>query len=130
MALSTVTSQESGHCVTDIIVRDTLYSNVRFGVLKDLCSDVLLGGDFQTLHKRVVFEYDGPKSEFVINDQAKLCAVTTVRVKAVKLFENLAPRCQPIATKSRRFSAADRRFIKEEVDKLAWSGVNQPSRSP
>jgi len=130
MALSSITCQGECHCVADLTVNGRSYPKVKLGVLKNLCSDVLLGGDFQTQHKRVMFEFCGPDSEFVIKNQDNLCAVAAASVSPTKLFENLAPGGKPVATKSRRFNLQDRNFIKSEVAKLASAEVIKPSRLP
>ena len=97
-------------------------------MLKNLCADILLGGDFQIQHKRVIFEYNGPKHEFVIS-RATSCNVTAANVEPSRLFANLTPNCHPIATKSRRFNVDDKVFIKDEICKLEESGVIRPSSS-
>ena len=46
------------------------------------------------------------------------------------LFEHLAPECKPIATKSRRHSVYDEKFIHAEVQKLLKEEIIEPSKSP
>ena len=93
MALSTMTCREIGHCVTDLTLNGRKYTNIKLGVLKHLCSDLLLGGDFQSQHERVIFQYTCLKSELVVKD-SKLCTVTAANVKPCNLFKNLAPECK------------------------------------
>ena len=46
------------------------------------------------------------------------------------LFTHLSPNIKPVATKSRRQSPPDQKFINEEVRKLHRAGVVRPSVSP
>ena len=47
MALSTMNTTILGYCVIDLKLNGHDYKNVRLSLLKDLCSDVILGHDFQ-----------------------------------------------------------------------------------
>ena len=118
-----------GFCTVDLNIRQQFYT-VKLGVVENLCSDVLLGSDFQGLHKRVIFEYHGSKPDFVVNNLTDICSSMISNVSPVNLFKNLLPGCRPIATKSRRFNADDRSFIQEEIDKLKKEGVIRSSSSP
>ena len=53
-----------------------------------------------------------------------------MNVNPPNLFKNLTTDCKPIATKSRRFSATDSKFIKSEVDRLYTEGIIEESTSP
>ena len=61
------------------------------------------------------------------NDQ---CGVTVSIVETPRIFHNMLPTCQPIATKSRKFNHEDNLFIKEEVRKLLNEQIIEPSYSP
>ena len=65
-------------------------------------TDLLLGSDFQQMHEKVIFRYDGSKVKLVPKPDAGICSTVASRVKPVSLFSNLLPGCHPIATKSRR----------------------------
>ena len=56
MTLTTLKTDVIGCCTTDITLNDCTYSNVKLSVLKDLCSDVILGHDFQKHHERLTIE--------------------------------------------------------------------------
>ena len=113
------------------LVKYRTYSQVKLGVLKNLCSDILLGGDFQSQHRKVIFEYDSKGSDFIVkNRENNACAVAAAFTKPSTLFDNLHPDCRPIATKSQRFNSQHREFMKDEVDKLSSAGIIRPSRSP
>ncbi|KAA3670974.1 uncharacterized protein DEA37_0014831, partial [Paragonimus westermani] len=46
-----------------------------------------------------------------------------------KHFGNLSPICKPIATKSRRLSSPDQKFVESEVRRLLAEGIIEPSYS-
>ena len=89
---------------------------------------MLMGQDFQFLHKQVIFEYGGTKSDFIVSQDA--CALTAAEAKPPSLFHNLSRDCKPIAVKSRRFNSEDHAFIQKEVDRLYSEGIIQPSTLP
>ena len=130
LASSSTRGQIVGHCVVDLTIQGKKYEQIALGVLKDLCADLLLGGDFQKQHKRVVIHYDGSKPDLVVSKNQHLSVVAASDVKPANLFNNLAPECRPIATKSRRFNAEDRNFIVDEIERLQSTGVIRPSNSP
>ena len=130
LASSSTRGQIVGHCVVDLTIQGKKYEQIALGVLKDLCADLLLGGDFQKQHKRVVIHYDGSKPDLVVLKNQHLSVVAASDVKPANLFNNLAPECRPIATKSRRFNAEDRNFIVDEIERLQSTGVIRPSNSP
>ena len=43
-----------GVCYTDIKIKGRTYENIELGVFKNLCAEVLLGGDFLCKHNRFV----------------------------------------------------------------------------
>ncbi|XP_046863329.1 uncharacterized protein LOC124457082 [Xenia sp. Carnegie-2017] len=111
MVLTSLKAKVLGHCFVDIELGHQCYSSVRLGVLKDLCSDIILGQDFQREHKSVVIEF-------------------AASIEEPSLFANLLPECKPIASKSRQFSREDQEFIKQEINHLLVEGIIEPSTSP
>ena len=59
MATTSLTENIYGCCNVDITVNGSNYSSVKLRVLKNLCTDILLGQDFQSLHKQVIFRLEG-----------------------------------------------------------------------
>ena len=60
MALSTMNTAILGYCEIDLKLNGPDYKNVRLSLLKDLCSDVILGRhDFQTQHQHLKFNLGG-----------------------------------------------------------------------
>ena len=123
----------TGYCVVNITVNGRNYKDFRFNVMKDLCSDIILGYDFQNMHKRLIIELSGSKSDLVIENNTTLCALSVASVGEPSLFANLLPNCKPIATKPRRFGLQDREFmlfIQSEVNRLLADGIIETSTSP
>ena len=104
MALTSLKTHVIGHCFADIDPNQHVYTCTRLGVLKDLCSDIILGHDFKKEHERVTIEFGGSKPELIIPNSAPVCAVSAATIDEPSLFSNLLPDCKPIASKSRRFS--------------------------
>ena len=105
--------------VTDINIKDRVYSNITFYVMKDLCAEAILGQDFFAAHKSVCFNFGGLESTLNIeNSGIDTCGLTVMNITPPKLFENLTPECKPIATKSRKFCQKDVKFIDQAVSKL------------
>ena len=125
MALTTLKTDVIRLCTTDITLNDRTYSNVKLSVLKDLCSDIILGHDFQKRHKRLTIELHGSHSELIVSNSS--CALAASGIDVLYLFAHLIPGSNPIATKYRRFSFSDRTFIQEDdvvwKHRTKWCGV-------
>ena len=87
LASSESKGQVVGKCEVNLTIENEKYLNVNLKVLKGLCADVLLGGDFQRQHKRVIFQFDGEKSDLVVGGQEQVNAVAAADVKPVSLQE-------------------------------------------
>ena len=74
MALTTLKTDIIGCCTADITLNNCTYTDVILSVLKDLCSDVILGHDFQKRHKRVTIELHGPQSDLIVSNSPS-CAL-------------------------------------------------------
>ena len=61
MASTSFSSQIVGTVNVDLKLNNTLYSNVKLSILHDLCVNVILGLDFQTLHQSVTLSFGGRK---------------------------------------------------------------------
>lgn len=85
MALNSLKSHIAGHCYVDIILNKNVYSSCRLGILaepsgdtcKDLCSDIILGQDFQ--EKSVIIKYGGSKPELIIPKLTPVCALSAAQ---------------------------------------------------
>ena len=78
MALTTLKTDVIGCCTTDITLNDRIYSNMKLSVLKDLCSDINLGHDFQKRHKRLIIELHGSQSYLIVSNSFSCALVTAV----------------------------------------------------
>ena len=130
MALTSLKTHIIGHCFADIDLNQRVYKSTRLGVLKDLCSDIILGHDFQKEHERVTIEFGGRKPELIIPNSTPICAISAATIDEPSLFSNLLPDCKPIASKSRRFSKDDQDFIQQEITKLLSEDIIEISSSP
>ena len=59
MALTTMNTSITGCCTITITLGD---NGIRLSVLKDLCSDIILGHNFQRLHKSLTIDMGGTKA--------------------------------------------------------------------
>ncbi|KAK4314282.1 hypothetical protein Pmani_014433 [Petrolisthes manimaculis] len=66
LASTSFSAKATGLCTVNIKVNGRDYENVRLTVLPQLCSDVILGQDFQKLHSSVTLTYDGTLTPLVI----------------------------------------------------------------
>ena len=129
MASSTTKIKSCGFCVVNVKLKDASYELVRLNVFDNLCSDVILGLDFQTQHQRLVFEFNGDSPDLIVSSDSS-CALTAASTEEASLFSNLSPDVTPIATKSRRFNDEDRAFIQKTVDDCLAQDIIKPSSSP
>lgn len=60
----------------------------------------------------------------------KICNWTIANVKPFSLFNHFTGDCKPIATKSRKFSSEDYKFIQTEIQRLLKENIREPSNSP
>ena len=130
MALSTAKTLVLGHCFADINLHGYVYAATCLGILKNLCSDVILGQDFQRKHKRVVIEFDCSKPDLLIPGTMPVCALLETSLGEPLLFANLLPGCKLIATKSQRFSKNGKSFIHQEITRLLAENIIEQSTSP
>ena len=98
------------------------YKNVHLHVLPDLCADLILSLDFQTQHQSITLNYGGklPPLDLV-------CGLSSLNVKPHDLFANLGDDCHPVASKSHRYSFADKQFIEKETKRLLEEGIIEKS---
>ena len=145
MALTSMESLIIGHCRLTIMLNGQKYDDVRLDILQNLCSDLILGYDFQKQHKNLTFELGGSKEDLVVttNTQPVISTVDTnersppqtsagkvADVDPPSLFKNLSKDTKPIVTKSRSFNKDDRAFIKNQISSLLEEGLIQRSDSP
>ncbi|KAA3674998.1 uncharacterized protein DEA37_0001168, partial [Paragonimus westermani] len=123
VASTTYTSVTHGHCLVTVDYHGNRYSSVKLSLLPNLCSDVLLGHDFLKQHQHILISFGGSKPAFF------LYSLTAAYVEPPTLFGNLSPLCKLIATKSRRLSSPDQKFVESEVRRLLAEGIIELSCS-
>ena len=124
MATSSLSTKTEGSCSVTIKYQGHTYKDFHLSVMPGLCSDLILGLDFQSQHDSVTFKYGGTKPPLSV------CGFTTLNIEPPSPFENLTADCHPFATKSRRYSKDDLTFIGNEVELLRKEGIIEPSQSP
>ena len=137
LASSKCKIQVRGHVLTDISLQGETYYGVRFGVIDNLCADVLIGVDFMVHNKlqTIILGSDSAGKEtrlelLLANCNNVLAYSKSAHNSDSRLFHYLKPGCKPIAIKSRNYSYEDRQFIIDEVDRLLRNGIIEPSKSP
>lgn len=70
-AIKTEEANYTGVCINDIEVGGRKYGRVKFKVLDDLCVAVILGYEFQKLHKNVIFTFGGNRRQ--LKSYSKKC---------------------------------------------------------
>ena len=129
MASLSMKIKSTGFCLVDIHIHKSKCDAIRLNLFDDLCSDVILGLDFQCKHQRLIFQFDGECSDLIVAND-KVCSVAAATTEKVPLFSNLSMGYRPIATKSRRYNQEDHKFIQNHVDQQLKEGIIQSSSSP
>ena len=115
LAKQNATLKGLGKTSAELTVFEQKY-NLQLGITRNLCADLILGQDFMEQHRRVVFEVNDEGKDIIIN--SSVCTVAAAKINPICIFKNLDPGVRPIATKSRRFNAEDKQFIRLEIKKL------------
>ena len=88
---------------------------VKMGVVRELCADLIFGQDFLKRHKSATFSdgrtVKGYRSKSMQYLWSCCCRHTTTA--SGRLFQFLDPKIRPIATPSRRFNLVDMQFIRK-----------------
>ena len=119
-----------GYCDVKICLLGRSYQGIKFSVIPKLCTDVILGEPFLKLHKALHVEFSGTEPALELAADMSCALACAMRIPPARLFSNLSSDCQPVATRSRKFNASDKKFIEDEVQKLLDAGVIEPSDSP
>ncbi|XP_064115027.1 uncharacterized protein LOC135221134 [Macrobrachium nipponense] len=132
LAQKSLHTNSSGYVNVDLTLHlnGETYPSTRLAVMKDLCSGVLLGQDFQEQHQKVTIEYGGPKPVLNLSGANSYCSLAAAAVDEPSIFQHLLPNCKPIVTKSRHYCKDDKEFIEAETSRLLAEGVIEDSISP
>ena len=115
-------AQIHGYCETDLALMGFQYKKVHVHVLPDVCADHIMGLDFQTQHQSITLNYGGKGPPLGL-----VCGLNSQNVKPPDLFANLVVDCHPLASKSHRYSFADKQFIEKEMKTLLEEGIIEKS---
>ena len=104
----------------------------QFGMLKDLCSDVILSQDFiMKLHERITFQSGGRRPSINVPNRLNgMVSVAAANVEPPQLFQFLDPGIKPVAAPSKRLNANVLVFVRQEVTQLSEKGIIEPALSP
>ena len=111
-------------CEVEVEIGQKKYSKVTFYIMPSASFEVILGVPFFELHNTVSFHYDSQIPEHYAN------TLTSMVIPPATPFEFLTSDCHPIATKSRLYSAVDKKFIAEEINKLLNDKIIEMAKSP
>ena len=131
MASSEVSIPTCRIVVATFSFHNRTYPTTTFSVIKNLCSDVIVGQEFLKLHSSVTFVMNGPEEALTIPPlKPQQLYVAAARLDPPHLFEFLLPECTPIASRSRKYTPEDAKFIASEVQQLLVANIIEPARSP
>ena len=102
MASASLSAKSIGHCYVSITLQNRKYKQVKLTVLEELCTDIILGTDFQEMHESITINYGGNKPALTFS------TLTVLKTEPPTLFAHLSADCKPIATKSRKYTQSDR----------------------
>jgi len=134
MPPTSLSAKINGSTRADLVVSGQRYPKFSFGVMDNLCADVILGVDFMKLHRSVTFETTGSRDAICLQTRTStnvqgVCNVLAAKVDAPRIFRTVDKNCKPTETKSRKFGLEDKQFISEEVTKLLQAGIIEPFQS-
>ena len=130
MASTTHSMKIKNYCIVDITLNNQLYQSVKLMILPESVANVILGLDFQELHKKVTFHHEKGYLPPLNVCGSVTESFPTLKTEPPELFANLIPGWHPVREKSRRYSLEDREFIAKEVVRLESLGVIERSNSP
>ena len=118
-------SQSEGFCLSTICLENRNYAETKLVLLDNLITDVILGREFLEQHQQLCIHFGGSNPVLTIG------ALKCLRSNIVpRLFEHLASNYKPIATKSRKHSTANEKFIADTIRTQLRDGIIEPSTSP
>ena len=90
MATSSLSMKTEGSCSVTIKYQGQTYKDFHLSVMPGLCSDLILGLDFQSQHDSVTFKYGGTKPPLSV------CSLTTLNIEPPSPFGSLTADCHPM----------------------------------
>jgi transposase InsO family protein len=124
MASTSESILSPGYCIVDISLLSRSYPNLQLTVMPNLCTDVILGYDFMSLHRSISFSYNNGSIEAL-----SICSAIPMSIDPPCLFPKFTLDCRPVSCPSRHFNSDDRQFIQQEISQLLEEGTIEPSNS-
>ena len=123
LAAGDYTPQVLGECILDVSYKSKQHKSVKFIVIKDLVTPIIVGYDFLSRFNELAIKFQN-------QDPLSLATLTPMKTEAPRLFEHLVPNVYPVTVRSRRFSKEDQDFIKGEIKNLLLNDIIETSTSP
>ena len=114
LAQKTLNTISKGYVVVNLLLclNGQSYIATCLGVLKNSCSNVILGQDFLHQHQKITFKYGGPLLEITVdNNICQFCALNAAEMEEPSLFPDILPSHKLIAVKTRHFNKEDQSFM-------------------
>ena len=115
--------QIAGECQLDVSYNSRTHKNVKFIVIEELVTPIIIGYDFLSQFQELKINFQRKSSPI-------LASLPPMKIDAPRLFEHLTPDVHPVAMKSRRFNKEDTEYIKGEISTLLHNDVIETSTSP
>ena len=119
-----------GEVIIDITLHNNTHSCIVVEVIDGLSIDFLVGKDILKRYNKVIFKFDGPQEELVLGAVVNNEHFPAMEVPPPPLFTHLSDNIKPMATKSRRHTESNLKFIREETARMLKEGIIEPSVSP
>lgn len=123
-ANSSLFSEAIYQCKVEVEMEGHTYRDTVMLVMKNLCSDAIIGHDVLQHHSSVEIAFHGKRPPL------RICSLAVAQAPPVSLFANLTADCTPITANLRKHSMADSQFIAKEIKRLLREGVIEPSSLP
>jgi len=127
MASTSLSSSLKGCVKVRLQILEHTYNDVKLSILPNLCTDLIVGHDILKSHSRLDLTFGGTNPPLSISSSSLF---SPANIEPIRIFTNLSQNVKPIATKSRRHSAEDSKFINDEVSNLLGAGIIEESASP
>ena len=90
---------------------------------------MIVGQEILKLHSSVTFVMNGPEEALTIPPlKPQKLSVAAARLEPPRLFEFLLPECTLIASRSRKYTPEDAKFIESEVQRLLAADIIELAR--
>ena len=93
MAFTSHSAEVKGAVLVNLEVFNNNYPKFKFGVMEELCADVILGIDFMKLHSEIEFKMHGLQEAISVNSPLnKPCNLMAAKIEPSRFFSIYFPR--------------------------------------